>query len=416
MADAYTYNAPPTVSAVNPVRWTNGSVGHRSRSLEPASPVPRPSTSGASNPGTSIDVLSPTRLTVTSPSGSGTVNVSVTTPNGTGTKDSAFTYALTPTITSVSPSEGSTSGGTVVTIDGTNLASPSVVAFGGNAGTVTASSASSITVTTPPSSAGLADVLVTTFGGSVTETGAFTYSHRSSPSLQTLRDTGRSPPMAASSASVAPPSTGPLVSMKLNEPIVGMASTTDGGGYWLVAKDGGVFAYGDAHYYGSRGGQPLDEPIVGMASTPDGGGYWLVAQDGGVFAYGDAHYYGSRGGQPLDEPIVGMASTPDGGGYWLVAQDGGIFAYGDAHFYGSRGGQPLNGPSSEWPRLLTVATGLSARTAASSPMAPPSSTAPPAPCRRAVRHRHSSEFRRWRLLVGGNRRRVQELRRRHPLH
>ena len=36
-------------------------------------------------------------------------------------------------------------------------------------------------------------------------------------------------------------------------------------------------------------------PIVGMAATPDGGGYWLVAGDGGVFTFGDAAFAGSRG-------------------------------------------------------------------------------------------------------------------------
>ena len=30
-----------------------------------------------------------------------------------------------------------------------------------------------------------------------------------------------------------------------------------------------------------------------MAATPDGKGYWLVAKDGGIFAFGDAHFYGS---------------------------------------------------------------------------------------------------------------------------
>ena len=35
-----------------------------------------------------------------------------------------------------------------------------------------------------------------------------------------------------------------------------------------------------------------------MAATPDGGGYWLVASDGGIFNYGDAAFFGSRGGQP----------------------------------------------------------------------------------------------------------------------
>lgn len=33
-------------------------------------------------------------------------------------------------------------------------------------------------------------------------------------------------------------------------------------------------------------------PIVGMAATPTGAGYWLVAADGAVFAFGDAHYIG----------------------------------------------------------------------------------------------------------------------------
>jgi hypothetical protein len=130
----------------------------------------------------------------------------------------------------------------------------------------------------------------------------------------------------------------------LNKPIVGMAATPDGGGYWLVASDGGIFSYGDAAFYGSRGGQSLNKPIVGMAATPDGGGYWLVASDGGIFSYGDAAFYGSRGGQPLNKPIVGMAATPDGAGYWLVASDGGIFSYGDAVFQGSTGGIKLNQP------------------------------------------------------------------------
>jgi hypothetical protein len=45
-----------------------------------------------------------------------------------------------------------------------------------------------------------------------------------------------------------------------------------------------------------------------MAATPSGQGYWLVASDGGIFAYGDATFHGSTGGQPLNKPIVGMAA------------------------------------------------------------------------------------------------------------
>src|SRR5277367_2924501 len=67
----------------------------------------------------------------------------------------------------------------------------------------------------------------------------------------------------------------------------------------------------------------LNAPFVGMAATPDGGGYWLVASDGGVFAYGNAQFYGSATNLHLNEPVVGMAATPDLGGYWLVTADGG---------------------------------------------------------------------------------------------
>jgi hypothetical protein len=87
-----------------------------------------------------------------------------------------------------------------------------------------------------------------------------------------------------------------------------MAATADGGGYWLVAADGGIFAFGDATFAGSHGGSPLNAPVVGMAATADGGGYWLVASDGGMFAFGDATFAGSMGGSPLNAPIVGMAS------------------------------------------------------------------------------------------------------------
>ena len=130
----------------------------------------------------------------------------------------------------------------------------------------------------------------------------------------------------------------------LNQPIVGVARTANGGGYWMVATDGGIFSFGNASFHGSMGATRLNKPIVGMAPTPSGGGYWMVASDGGIFAFGDAGFYGSMGAHPLNQPVVGMAPTPSGHGYWLVASDGGIFAFGDAHFYGSMGAHPLNQP------------------------------------------------------------------------
>ena len=131
--------------------------------------------------------------------------------------------------------------------------------------------------------------------------------------------------------------------IKLAKPIVGMAATPDGQGYWLVATDGGVFSYGDAKFYGSTGAIHLNQPIVNMESTPDGLGYWLVASDGGVFTYGDAKFYGSTGAIHLNKPLSACQPRP-WSGYWLVASDGGVFTYGDAKFYGSTGAIHLNEP------------------------------------------------------------------------
>jgi hypothetical protein len=55
-----------------------------------------------------------------------------------------------------------------------------------------------------------------------------------------------------------------------------------------------------------------------MAAVPGSMGYWLVGSDGGVFAFGTAHYDGSLGGQSLGYPITDIVATPTGGGYWLL--------------------------------------------------------------------------------------------------
>jgi hypothetical protein len=98
------------------------------------------------------------------------------------------------------------------------------------------------------------------------------------------------------------------------------------GGYWLVAADGGVFAY-NAPFFGSAGGTPLNKPVVGIMPTSDGSGYRLVASDGGIFSYGAA-FYGSAGGIHLNRPVVGGFNDNSYDGYWLVASDGGFFTYG----------------------------------------------------------------------------------------
>ncbi len=151
-----------------------------------------------------------------------------------------------------------------------------------------------------------------------------------------MSDSGLAYPFAAPSYGALP--------LPPQLPVVGMAPTPSGAGYWGVAGDGGIFSFGDAVFLGSTGGTRLNKPILAMAATPSGKGYWLVASDGGIFSFGDAAFFGSTGAERLNKPIVGMAATPSGRGYWLVASDGGIFTFGDAAFLGSTGAMVLNQP------------------------------------------------------------------------
>jgi uncharacterized protein YkwD len=186
-------------------------------------------------------------------------------------------------------------------------------------------------------------------------TGAATYhgSAAASPVPHPIVDvastpTGRGYWLAASNGAVYAygdaKNRGSAAAKPLRKPIVGMAATRTGRGYWLVASDGGIFTFGDARYFGSTGAKRLTQPIVGMAPTRTGNGYWLVAGDGGIFTFGDARYFGSTGAIRLKKPIVGMSRTPSGRGYWLVAADGGVFTFGDARFFGSTGAKRLARP------------------------------------------------------------------------
>jgi hypothetical protein len=144
-------------------------------------------------------------------------------------------------------------------------------------------------------------------------------------------------------------STGDLV---LQRPVVGMTLTADRRGYWLVASDGGVFTFGDAGFFnsipglgiapaGSAGtGRKLNAPIVGMVPSANGDGYFMVASDGGVFAFGDAEFQGSCPGiGGCSGAAVTVMPDASGGGYWLVTATGHVYAFGNAATFGQPGPQ-----------------------------------------------------------------------------
>lgn len=125
--------------------------------------------------GTNISA-SANEITVTAPAGSpGAVDVVVTTPGGTATASSAYTYIVGPSISSVSPNTGPTSGSYAVTINGNNLINATDVTFGGVPGAITSRRPNSLEVSVPALyTARTVDVVVTGPGGTATLVNGFT--------------------------------------------------------------------------------------------------------------------------------------------------------------------------------------------------------------------------------------------------
>jgi hypothetical protein len=134
---------------------------------------------------TGVTVVNATTITgTTGAHAAGAVNVVVTNPDTqAGTLTNGFTYLAPPTVTSITPTSGSTGGGTSVTITGSNFVAGATVALGGVAATgVTVVNATTITATTGAHAAGAVNVVVTNPNGqSGTLTNGFTYGSLSPP-------------------------------------------------------------------------------------------------------------------------------------------------------------------------------------------------------------------------------------------
>ena len=126
-------------------------------------------------------------------------------------------------------------------------------------------------------------------------------------------------------------------------PATNIAASPSGNGYWVVDALGAVSGYGDAAVMGGRPPLRANERTTAISATPDGRGYWLFTNTGRVFPFGSAPFLGDMSGIPLNGQVLGSVSTPSGRGYYMVASDGGIFAFGDAAFHGSMGDHHLNG-------------------------------------------------------------------------
>jgi alpha-tubulin suppressor-like RCC1 family protein len=120
------------------------------------------------NAASSFTVNASDSITAVAPAGTGTVNVTVTTPAGTTATSPAdqYGYGQRPTVTKLSVKGGPATGGTSVTITGTEFTATTAVHFGTVAATsFTVSSATSLTAVSPANMSGPQDITVTSVGG-----------------------------------------------------------------------------------------------------------------------------------------------------------------------------------------------------------------------------------------------------------
>ncbi|MCL5289261.1 MAG: IPT/TIG domain-containing protein [Acidobacteria bacterium] len=164
LAGAFAYTAAPVVSSIAPS--TGPVAGGTTVTITGANFVSGATVTFGANAATGVVFNSATSITAVSPAGAaGTVSVTVTNPSAqSGTLPLAFTYSQSPapSITSVNPTSGAASGGTLVTIAGTDFQANATVSFGGTASpNVTVVSATSIQAVTPAHAAGAVNVVVT---------------------------------------------------------------------------------------------------------------------------------------------------------------------------------------------------------------------------------------------------------------
>ncbi len=164
LTNGFTYVVAPTVSNVSP---NNGPVaGGTAVTITGTNFAAGATVTFGGTAASNVVVVSSTSITATTPAhAAGAVTVTVTVNSQSGSLTNGFIFG-TPTVTSVSPNNGSVAGGTAVTITGTNFAGGATVTFGGTAATnVVVVSSTSITATTPAHAAGAVTVTVTNSGG-----------------------------------------------------------------------------------------------------------------------------------------------------------------------------------------------------------------------------------------------------------
>jgi hypothetical protein len=200
LGNAYTFVTPsvlaPTVSAVAPSSGTTA--GGIPVTITGSNYAAGATVTFGGVAATGVTVVNATTITCTTPAHAvGPVAVVVTVGAQSGSKSSAYTFVApttAPTVSAISPTSGSTAGGTAVTISGTDFAAGATVTIGGTVATgVTVVSATTITCTTPAHAAGIVGVKVTVGSQSGTKSSSYTYqASTSAPTVSAINPTSGS--------------------------------------------------------------------------------------------------------------------------------------------------------------------------------------------------------------------------------
>ncbi|WP_432037613.1 beta strand repeat-containing protein [Streptomyces cucumeris] len=160
---SYTYISAPVLTSISP---SQGSVnGGNTVTLTGSGFTGATAVTFGFQPAVSFTVVSSTQITAVVPPGSaGAVPVTVTTPGGTS-NSVTYIYLAVPALTSVVPNQGSTTGGTMVTLTGSGFLGATAVLFGSTPATsFTVVSATQIGAVAPPGT-GTVQITVVTPGG-----------------------------------------------------------------------------------------------------------------------------------------------------------------------------------------------------------------------------------------------------------
>lgn len=177
LSSAFTYFDPPTINSITPNQGS--AAGGTVVSITGSNFLEGATVTFGGAGAVSVTVNSSTSISAVSPGHDpGTVDIVVTNPDGqSATFANGFAFLAGPTVTSVTPNQGSAAGGFTVTITGTSFAAVPSVTFGGAAATgVAFASSTSLVATVPAHAAGVVDIVVTNPDGqSGTLEDGFTY-------------------------------------------------------------------------------------------------------------------------------------------------------------------------------------------------------------------------------------------------